>query len=222
MALTLPKLSCCPLSEFEPDNWKSVDEAFSRAPSCALQQAWRAAPEAGFEPARVRVGWRPDALWVDVHLTDKDIFNGAAHLNDETYNLGDIFEIFVRPIAQETYYEFHVTPNNQQMQLRWPTETSIAQFTGSHQSLTPFFVGDFLQSYTDVQAKNNFWRVLARVPATVASTSSIRDGDQWMFSFSRYDCTRGVIEPTHSSTSPHALVNFHRQCEWGRLTFQQQ
>jgi hypothetical protein len=42
---------------------------------------------------------------------------------------------------------------------------------------------------------------------------------EWLFSFSRYDYTRGRGEPVISSTSPHAAPAFHRQQEWGRLRF---
>ncbi len=219
MKLSALELSCRPLPEFDAANWNAVDDAFAACDWCALQQAWRAAPEPGFQPARVRIGWRPDALWVDAHLTDLDIFNAATHLNDKTYGLGDIFEIFALPAAQQTYYEFHITPENQQLQLRWPDFQAIDQFSGGHESLAPFFVTGMLQSRTEVQPQRNFWRVLARVPATIAQSEIIREGDAWMFSFSRYDTTRGVAEPVHSSSSPHAEINFHRRHEWGRINF---
>jgi hypothetical protein len=45
------------------------------------------------------------------------------------------------------------------------------------------------------------------------------EGTDWLFSFSRYDCTRGLAVPVISSTSPHAAPSFHRQQEWGTLRF---
>ena len=210
---------CRPLPDFEPNDWNAIERAFAPFDSCALRQAWREEPEPNFQAARVRAGWRADALWVYAELDDLDIFNAATHLNDATYQLGDIFEIFVRPATQDTYFEFHVTPENQQLQLRWPDALAIANFGGGHQSLTPYFVEDFLHSQINVQVAHNRWRVLARVPASIAQSQSIRAGDVWMFSFSRYDCTRGVKEPVWSSTSPHAVPSFHRQHEWGHMTF---
>jgi len=46
-------------------------------------------------------------------------------------------------------------------------------------------------------------------------------GRRWHFSFSRYDDTQGVTEPVISSTSPHAVANFHSQKEWGVIEFEQ-
>ena len=120
MKFPAPQLSCCPLPNFDADDWNAVDDAFASRDWCTLQQAWRDAPESGFQPARVRIGWLPDALWVDAHLTDLDILNAATGLNQSTCELGDIFEIFVLPAAQQIYHEFHITPENQQLQLRWP------------------------------------------------------------------------------------------------------
>ena len=219
MKLSAPELSCRTLPEFDADDWNAVDDAFASRDWCDLQQAWRDTPEPDFQPARARIGWRPDALWVDAHLTDLDIFNAAAHLNDATYALGDIFEIFLLPAAQQIYYEFHITPENQQLQLRWPDFESITQCSDDQESLAPFFVTGVLQSRTDVQPQRNFWRVLARVPATIALSGSIQNGDDWMFSFSRYDTTRGVKEPVYSSSSPHAEIDYHRRHEWGRINF---
>ena len=46
----------------------------------------------------------------------------------------------------------------------------------------------------------------------------LRD-ETWPAAFGRYDCTCGNPEPMISSTSPHRVASFHRQEEWGELTF---
>lgn len=215
-----PRLTCRPLTDFVADDWNSVKKAFAHAESCQLHQAWRDAPESEFEPAQVRVGWRDNALWVYAELSDCDIFNDATHLNDRTYELGDLFEILVRPEGQDDYFEFHVTPENQKLQLHWPDAQAVWKFDDRHESLKPYLVSEvLLHSQTQVQRENNFWRVLASVPARISHSRRIQTGDIWNFSFSRYDCTRGRSEPVLSSCSPHAQPRFHRQQEWGQLSF---
>lgn len=214
------ELNCRPLASFDESDWTTVEKAFANADSCELVQAWRDSPELEFQPARVRVGWRDEALWVYAELSDRDIFNDATHLNDRTYELGDLFEILVRPIGQDDYFEFHVTPENHQLQLHWPDVDAVWKFDDRHESLNPYFVPKvLLVSQTQVQCQNYFWRVLAKVPASIAGSKSIQTGDFWAFSFSRYDCTRSKSEPVLSSCSPHTQPRFHRQQEWGRLHF---
>ena len=218
--LRAPELTSRPLPNFDAADWSAVENAFATADSCEFQQAWRESPEPGFQPARVRVGHRDNALWVYAELSDLDIFNAAAHLNDATYAKGDIFEIFVRPLEQEDYFEFHVTPENQNLQLHWPDDQAVWSCEDTQESLSPYFVpGVLLRSRTQVLREENLWRVLASVPFSVARAGSTQAGDVWSFSFSRYDCTRGQDEPVFSASSPHAQPRFHRQQEWGRLIF---
>ena len=220
-----PQLTCRPLPDFDPTDWNAIKNAFADADYCELQQAWRESPEPDFTPARVAVGWRENELLVYAELTDFDIFNDAKHLNDATYAKGDIFEIFARPENQSDYFEFHITPENQNLQLHWPDDKACWTCEDTQESLAPYFVAEkLIESQTQIQRENNFWRVLASVPASIARTGStpkagITDGDVWAFSFSRYDCTRGREAPVWSATSPHSQPKFHRQQEWGRLKF---
>jgi hypothetical protein len=218
-------MKCRPLPEFDATDWNAIADAFTNADSCELQQAWLEKPEADFAPAQVRVGRRENELLVYAELTDFDIFNDAQFLNDATYAKGDIFEIFVRPENQNDYFEFHVTPENQNIQLHWPDDKTIWTRVDTQESLSPYFVAEkMIHSQTQIRREQNLWRVLARVPASVAHTGStpnvrLSDGDVWAFSFSRYDCTRGRELPVWSASSPHPEPKFHRQQEWGRLLF---
>jgi hypothetical protein len=214
-----PQLVCRPLPEFDTNDWDSIAQAFASAEWVDFQQGWLPEPEAAFQQTIVRTGWRSDGLWVYAELNDVDIFNNSSVLNDETYN-GDFFEILVRPEVQDSYYEFHVTSNNNHLQLRYPDAKSFSRFDGTHQSLEIFFIPELLiWSQTKIDAPNNKWYVLAKVPTSVAESQKIEAGDVWSFSFSRYDYTQGVEEPVLSSCSPHAAPSYHRQQEWGRLTF---
>jgi hypothetical protein len=72
-----------------------------------------------------------------------------------------------------------------------------------------------------VEGTQGRWWVLAAIPADmVADSGVLGPGSRWLFSFSRYDYTRGKPAPVLSSTSPHREVNFHRQQEWGTLLFE--
>ncbi len=215
-----PSLACAALSPFNAMHLDSVRHAFQSAARCELRQGWQPEPSPRFAPAVGRVGWSRNVLQVYAELTDADICTQASGLNQRLWELGDSFEIFLRPEGQEAYVELQVAPNNQRLQLRYASTAALdrARKTGSlADALIP---GDAFTSRTWIEDQQSRWLVFAEIPAfLVCGSSDSLSGSRWHFSFSRYDYTRGVDEPVISSSSPHAEANFHRQQEWGVLHF---
>ncbi len=58
------------------------------------------------------------------------------------------------------------------------------------------------------------WSVIARIPLDGLFRTT---HPEWLLSFGRYDYTPGQTKPVISSTSPHAICNFHRKEEWRRV-----
>lgn len=202
-----------PPLEFENQSWNEIAAAFENAASCQLGQSWRMALQPRFTPAEVRVAWTPAALWIYAKLHDVDIFNAATQLNEDTFLLGDAFEIFLHPLPGEEYFEMHVTPNNQKLQIHLPHEWRTEM---THTRLPE---PDFFQSRAHIETTANRWHVLAQIPAHNLIGRNLLPGDQWLFSFSRYDYTRGFKRPILSSTSFHSRPNFHDRHDWGSLIF---
>jgi hypothetical protein len=218
---TGPQVVCAPLPAFDAADLAAVRLAFQSAAPVAMGQAWQPALSPDFAPAEVRTGWREDALLVFAALTDRDIHTAATQLNERMWELGDTFEMFLRPADREEYVEFHVTPNNQRLQLRIPN-TAAFRRAQAENVLAPFLMPEPV-FYSTVWAppRQGQWFVLAEIPASVVcGAPMLTPGREWLFSFCRYDFTRGAAEPVISSTSPHARADFHRQEEWGVLRFQ--
>ena len=189
-----------------------------------MRQAWRSEPEVDFLPARVCVGWSQDAMLVEAELPDHDIFNPITEFNQAAFNAGDVFEIFLRPEAQEPYFEFHITPSNQLLQLRFANAQQIKQLpaTGTldERLAANKIWKSRITSAVRVDAGAQRWFVSAVIPfAMVVETGTMKPGARWLCSFCRYDHTRGRTAPVLSSTSPHAVCNFHRQQEWQPVVF---
>jgi hypothetical protein len=218
-----PQIICRQLPEFEPDNLDTVRNAFQNAAACDLQQAWLEKPESSFAPAKAQTGWRNNSLLIFAELTDADIFTRATAHNQRFWELGDTFEIFLRPIEQQTYLEFHVAPNNLRLQLRFPDADAVKRAAKTNSFENFLIHGESVfQSQTWTQPENSRWLVFAEILArAVAEKPKPLAESEWLFSFSRYDCARGRIEPVISSTSPHTPPpDFHRQHDWGKLIFQ--
>lgn len=209
-------LVCLPLPNFDVDDWEAVARVFADTCAAHYDQAWLAVRQPRFLPAKTHVGFDAQHFWMFSEFEDIDIFNRSVGLNQHVYRLGDTFEIFLRPLSGEEYIEFHVTPDNQHMQIRWPRARRSLNDKG--------WIPDFLsersfQSWTQVDSSNNCWRILAAIPYTTLGVSTPQEGDEWLYSFGRYDYTQGYKRPILSSTSPHRVRDFHRQNEWNRLVF---
>jgi hypothetical protein len=215
-----PGISCEPLGAFDRANLEDVRRAFHSVTPALFGQAWREENQVEFSPASVRVGWRGNSLLVFAELADRDIFNRATELNQRTWELGDVLEIFLGSIEDASYAEFHVTPGNQRLQLRYGDSHSVAR-ARKNGELGEFLIpGEAFRSTTWIENHLQQWSVFAEIPASAVCGADARIGNApWRFSFGRYDYTRGAAEPCISSTSPHAEPDFHRQQEWGVLTF---
>ena len=223
-----PTIDCRPLPIFAAGDLAAVRAAFRDATPIPLGQAWLETTAPDFAPDTVRTGWRGDALLVFAELSDADIFTRAQQHNDRFWELGDTFELFLQPEPGPAYVEFHVTPNNLRLQLRFASPPSTRPAAAGDPFEVSLIHDAAFQSRTWLNAGAREWCVLAEIPAASVSdlkadpggvTISPLAGAIWRFSFSRYDYTRGREQPVISSTSPHAEPRFHRPHEWGVLRF---
>ena len=217
-------IRCSQLSAFDPSNWNDVRAAFAQAVELPLMQSWQALPNDRFQPGLVRAGWNADALWVLAELDDRAITGSESGFNTPAFLTGDAFEIFVRPAGQAAYCEFHVTPFNGQLQLRYPDAASVELVRkgvaeGIADPFAPFKVErELFESWTNIDSERTRWDVLARIPfASMTEAQGVTMPSRLDASFCRYDYTPGIRELVISSTSPHRAPNFHCQEEWAEL-----
>lgn len=216
--MNTPCLSVKPLEAVDLESWPRIAGAFTEAMVVESQQAWRAEPDPEFRLMCVKAGWTRDAMYVYAEIEDLDIFNPEKRFNEPSFMSGDVFEIFLRPCSQESYVEIHVTPENQKLQLRIPSACEFAEPRAKPGIPPEWFIDRVIESRVRVNPAAQRWEVAVEIPfAMVCEVFLPRAGDRWLFSFSRYDYTRGQEKPVLSSTSPHQVLNFHRQEEWGEL-----
>jgi len=184
-----------------------------------MRQSWLTRPEADFAPAEVCTGWRDESLWILAELTDRDIVTRATGHNQRFWELGDVFEVFLRAEPVEAYLELQVTPDNHRLQLRYANRAALDRARASGRLDEALIPGEAFRSTTWIGPGR--WTVLAEVPASVVNSApGPLAGQRWRFSFSRYDYSRERAEPVISSTSPHPRADFHRQEDWGFLIFE--
>ena len=200
---------CKTLPEFNSSNLDLVLKAFANAPAIALGQFWLPQAEPDFLQAEVRVGRVADQLLVLATIPDLDIFTRATVPNQRTWELGDVFEIFLKPESEGHYRELHVTPANTR------TQFGFSAVGAPSEILTD---GIF---ESRVWIESGRWIVLASIPCgVITNRSSIENGERWRFSFCRYDAFQDGRMPVLSSTSPHPIPKFHRPDDWGLMIFE--
>ncbi len=213
-----PDVLCLPLASFDPADLRAVTTAFAEAAALDLQQAWLARPTPAFAAGRVRVGWRDGDVLVFATLVDADVRTRVTEHNQRFWELGDTFEIFLRPLDQAAYVEFHVAPNNCRLQLRFESDAWLSAEPRVDPFADALRGAPLFRSHTWTDDRG--WHVLAAIPrASVCDAAGSLTGATWLASFSRYDVTGHEGVPVISSTSPHPVAAFHRQQEWARLTF---
>lgn len=213
---------CLPLPFSFAFDLQSVAAAFSDRNPLILNQAWLPEPEPDYQPAEVRTGWQKGFFCVFTVLQDRDIFNEARSLNECAWQLGDVFEIFIGHKENGEYLEFHITPDNQLLQLRFPHWDAFKEMSKKNLSLSFYHVREkVVDSRVWLEPDKQRWAVFARIPFQALSLGAEPIGSELLVSFSRYDYTRGTAGPVLSSTSAHEKLNFHRQHEWRRLVIRQ-
>lgn len=214
-----PELWCPELSAFDESDLVAVRQVFQGVKPCQLLQAWQSDVSPGFAPGTVQVGWWDGCLLVFAELTDADIFSHATEPNQRLWELGDAFEIYLRPANEPTYVQFDIAPNNQRLQLRIPSVAALRQAQTTSEFAELVLPGNMIRSQVWLAPEEGKWFVFAAISAKAAFGSASVGGGRWHFSFSRYDHTRGQLEPVISSIAPHARADFHRQQEWGVIHF---
>ena len=207
----------CP--EIRIDNqagWGAIEAAFGLSPAFEYRQHWRKGEhDPLFRTAAVRTGWQGGDFLIYAVLGDDDAFNKAGQLNAYTWEMGDVFEIFLMPLGRTVYVEYHVTPENQKLQLRWPDRPETYKMPEEHKLEDFMLAPEIFFSRTSVEPVAKRWRIFCRVPFGSVANEPLDNaaGTQWKASFCRYDAYRSG-EISYSSTSPHEVLRYHRPQEW--------
>lgn len=207
-------IHCPRIEKLETLSVATLAGAMDGAPELEMQQAWLPAPQEEFRAARVRVAHDGEILYVLAELPDEEVWTSSTEHNQRMWLLGDVFEMFLRDLHGDRYFELHVSPSGHHLQLCFPgTETFYAGGWDLEDMVRhePLFE-------SRIEKDEHGWRVAAAVPS-VGLFGRALEGVEWLVSFSRYDYHSDGREPILSSTSNHRVANFHRQEEWKRLHF---
>lgn len=211
--VTIPALATPP--DPEAADWSA---AFADAARLDMKLIVRKPAAAPWQPGSVFVGGTPGTLWFLADLTDEDPFGNDTPDQGHFYTQVDVFEIFIRPAGQESYFEFHISPRNQRFSIRLPEPGAIRQERP--------YVNDPLESYFwSLEPLRSFvrilpgkgWQALVALDLKALIETDSAEGT-WQLSCCRYDYTRGNPAAVLSSTTPFSVADFHRVSEWPHIS----
>lgn len=179
-----------------------------------LGQAWRPAPEPGFNRGWARIRWDLTGLFYEAVFLQRSPANRARGLNERTWELGDIAEFFLQETATGRYLELHVTPENQRLQLLWPLG-GLDRFRAGSVRLEDFLVADPRWVASDAQICADHWTARAFVPFSCLGLAGIEQLPALRTAVCRYD--RSLGPELLSSTARLTEPNYHRHQEWAEL-----
>jgi len=192
-----------PRSIATPD-WTLFDQLSQQTgmPLCYLS-----GPRERFLSGIAFLGWNEGHLFVAASLQDTDLGSRAISDSLHLWELGDVFEIFLRGNQEPYYVELHISPSGHRLQLQIPSGVQPRPAVGE------CLVDD--EPLFDFQSRHveGLWEIVAVIPFAAATAEG-----KARVSLSRYDAGPDRA-PVLSSTSRHAEVNFHRQHEWTSLIF---
>lgn len=182
-----------------------------------LGQSWLPrGTEAGFRPGQARVTWHEQALIFNLLFRGRPTGNRARRLNERTWELGDVGEVFLQISGRADYWEFHVTPENHRLQLHWPPH-GLAAFRSGGAPLEQFTLGPKAGLRSTAIVEDGGWRATLAVPVAALGLAGLAAGLCFRTAVCRYDCA-GTADPVCSATAPLREMSFHRPDEWTSLT----
>lgn len=169
------------------------------------------------EGAEVRFAWNQQGLYVQAVLEDSFVVAVDRRNEQLHFETGDVFELFVKPLEDDYYWEMYATPFGNRSTLFFPRE---------REGMT---VDDFLTQHSyhalEVAAEmtSTGWLAQLFVPAEQLRALGADWGaaTQWTVLCGRYNYSDEALEdPELSMLPPVSKTNYHLSAEYAMLQLQ--
>jgi hypothetical protein len=173
-----------------------------------LLQSWLPEPEPGFLPGVARFSWAHGVLRLEARFTGHALRSRSTAHGQRLWELGDVAELFVQKVGEESYREYQVSPNGFTLALCYPDLTGVGAVRSGSRTLEDFLTGEIpsVESTTTPEG----WSVSLEVPLPASP------GERFRVSCCRYAYPKegsAII----SSTSLHPVRDFHRPQDWAEF-----
>jgi hypothetical protein len=176
------------------------------------------------EPGYVRLAWDSNFLYIGLELTDSDIVAEGTADNLQHYNLGDVGEVFLKPVDETWYWELYVTPAGRNSTFWFPGRGRLGLpscFEAHHFNLKVAAQCD--GTLNDWHDRDREWTAEMAVPLSelTARGEKFGPGSRWRILVARYNYTRysKYTGPELSMVPQLSQTNYHLVDEYADLIF---
>lgn len=184
-----------------------------------LAQSWLRARKRRPPRAWATALWRRDALHFRVLFHGAAGSNRARELNERTWELGDVCELFLQRADATEYLEIHVTPENVRLQLRWP-EGGLARLRRGDSALAEFAITDPNWVQSSVEKYPTAWQVDLAVQASCLGVDHFDESVTVRAAVCAYRYSNSGAPADLVSTAQLEIPGFHQPSRWHRLALQ--
>jgi len=163
-------------------------------------------------------------LYVAFAFEDADLVDLSKEDDQELYLLSDVAEIFLKPLDDTWYWEFHVTPKGRISTYWWPGRGRLG-LVGTQPHVKPGFIRVATRAQGTVNNGNDRdqgWTAVVAIPfAKLERYGPPKDPHaRWTILLSRYDYSRYRMKatgPELSAASALSEPNFHLVDEYPKI-----
>ena len=152
--------------------------------------------------------WAHGVLRLEAEFIGHAPTSRATAHGQRLWELGDVAELFVEKVGEESYREYQVSPNGFTLALHYPDLTGVAAVRSGSRTMADFLTGEIpsVESTTTPEG----WSVSLEIPLPASP------GELFRVSCCRYAYPKGG-SAIISSTSLHPVRDFHRPQDWAEF-----
>jgi hypothetical protein len=174
------------------------------------------------EGGKVRFAWDNKFLYLAVDFTDSDVRTKADQDGLHAYKLGDVCELFLKPVGQSSYWELYALPNGHQTTFLWPAPGQRPR--DALQKINRLIVAAHVNgTLNDDQDHDQGWTAQMAVPWDMLKFHDQQFGPQtgWHVLVGRYNYSAYLLDsPEYSSAPAISKTSYHLTEEYAPLVLQ--
>ncbi len=172
------------------------------------------------ESSTVKVTWHDRHLYISADFEDRDILAEGQTDDEPHYQLGDVFEVFLKPEYSDWYWEIWLTPHGKKTSLFWPEPRKSASGAEQYLKLKMNYAAKIDGTLNDSTDKDRRWQCEVDIPfAELNQSGKLHANGDWTILIARQNYT-GVVEKEHRELSSYpglSTCNFHAHRDYALL-----
>lgn len=174
------------------------------------------------DPGAFKLLWDDKYLYIGIRFVDKDIVAEGEEDQQCHSAMGDLAEIFLKPVNDTYYWELHATPRNKKTAFfflerghKWLPSSQPKEIPLKKMATAAKLKGTLNSSFD----KDECWSAEIAIPIDEINARGIKlaPGVPWKILLARYNYSRYVPEIERTAYPELEYTNFHANEEYGNL-----